>query len=147
MCPVCGNKLDGKKESYEHINKDWEYTYSKRDIEVVGHISLQCKCGGLPYAPIDKFEILTPEKCKLKEGETIECNEEGCHNILTSDYIVMAEAPIEPENNYIKCPTCGSIEVKKIGLMKKTFAFAMLDFGAAGYVSKTFHCNHCGFNW
>lgn len=45
-----------------------------------------------------------------------------------------------------KCPTCGSKNIKKIGLISRglsvsTFGLASNSFG------KTFHCKNCGYKW
>ena len=52
----------------------------------------------------------------------------------------------ETEGNVIKCPTCGSTDVTRIGASEKAVNIAL--FGLLGNKRKMqFHCNNCKYNW
>lgn len=52
----------------------------------------------------------------------------------------------QQENNVPKCPTCQSINIKKISTTSKVTSVAM--FGLLSQkVKKTYHCNKCGYEW
>ena len=59
---------------------------------------------------------------------------------------VVREAELERLKNMPKCPTCASTDLRKISTMSKIADTAM--FGLLGTKRhKTFHCNHCGYEW
>lgn len=152
ICPVCGERLDGEGESKEdqqepEISNSWELYYSSTDIKRFHSITITCKCGGIVSVDIDKFEILSPEQCQLKEGEVVKCIEPSCKNTLTSDYLVLAEEFEADPANIVRCPTCGSINVKKINTMKKAGAIGLFNIFSAGYIAKTFECKNCHYTW
>lgn len=53
----------------------------------------------------------------------------------------------QQESNVPKCPTCGSINLKKISGLSKAGSVALWGVFAAGRTSKTWHCNKCGAEW
>lgn len=62
------------------------------------------------------------------------------HNeeLLKNDKVKQANIP--------KCPTCSSINLKKITVTSKAMNTALFGlFGTKRH--KTFHCNNCGYEW
>lgn len=60
--------------------------------------------------------------------------------------IAYANAVARESLNKPKCPTCQSINLKKISTTSKVVNTAM--FGLLGTKRyKTFHCNNCGYEW
>lgn len=62
------------------------------------------------------------------------------HNeeLLKNDKVKQANAP--------KCPTCQSVNLKKITVTSKAMNTALFGlFATKRY--KTFHCNNCGYEW
>lgn len=49
-------------------------------------------------------------------------------------------------DNTPKCPTCGSTNIEKISLTKKTFGGAMFGLFSSD-VRNTMHCKNCGYKW
>lgn len=47
----------------------------------------------------------------------------------------------------IKCPTCGSTNVKKISGASKAGSALMFGVLSLGKLSKTFECKNCGYKW
>ncbi|WP_346683911.1 hypothetical protein [Anaerostipes butyraticus] len=51
------------------------------------------------------------------------------------------------KGNKVKCPYCGSKDVKKISGLSKAGSVAMFGVFAMGKVSKQWHCNNCKSNF
>lgn len=49
-------------------------------------------------------------------------------------------------SNQPKCPTCQSINIKKISTTSKVASVAMWGL-LSQKVKKTYHCNKCGYEW
>jgi ssDNA-binding Zn-finger/Zn-ribbon topoisomerase 1 len=74
---------------------------------------------------------------------------------------VFSKPPMEPEHppvaqsrstgtRYVpgvKCPTCGSARVTRIGKMNKVGSAAIFGVFAIGHISKTFKCENCRYKW
>ena len=68
---------------------------------------------------------------------------EHCKETVTN---YRREKQLEELLNKPKCPTCQSTNIKKISTTSKALNTAMWGiFGTKRY--KTFHCNHCGYEW
>lgn len=50
-------------------------------------------------------------------------------------------------HNLPKCPTCGSANVHKISGVSKAASGALFGVFSLGYISKTFQCDNCGYQW
>lgn len=50
-------------------------------------------------------------------------------------------------NPQIKCPTCGSTNVKKISGASKVGSAVAFGVFSLGKLSKTFECKNCGYKW
>ena len=48
--------------------------------------------------------------------------------------------------NIIKCPTCSSTNVEKIGMVSKVASIGFFGL-ASNSIGKTFKCNSCGYKW
>ena len=57
-----------------------------------------------------------------------------------------AKRQAQQQANAPKCPTCGSINIEKIGMGKKLFGGAMFGLFSSD-VRKTMHCKSCGYKW
>ncbi len=52
------------------------------------------------------------------------------------------------ENEYIpKCPTCNSVDIKKISVISKAGSVFLWGVFAVGKVAKQWQCNNCGSEW
>lgn len=64
----------------------------------------------------------------------------------SQEQIAYANAVARESLNKPKCPTCQSLNLKKISTTSKVINTAM--FGLLGTKRhKTFHCNNCGYEW
>jgi primosomal protein N' len=65
---------------------------------------------------------------------------------------ISAEADIcihcgQPMNKAIKCPTCKSTDVEKIGTGNKVGSALMFGVFSLGHISKSYKCKKCGYKW
>lgn len=51
------------------------------------------------------------------------------------------------QSNMLKCPYCGSTNVKKITTTSKIGSAAMWGVLAVGKIAKTWQCKNCGYRW
>ena len=56
------------------------------------------------------------------------------------------KAILDEKNRVSKCPSCGSSNVSKIGVVGRAASFALAGF-ASSKIGKTHKCNHCGTTW
>lgn len=143
-CPVCDEPLE------ESDNVGWTLECDPKSVKSTKKLRIICdRCNSINYIDRDKFAKYDKISCRLKPTETHTCINKSCGQVMTSnDYITRAVSKTFDDGTHpIHCPSCGSGEVKKIGIGNKAFALAALDYGAAGYISKTFKCRHCGYTW
>lgn len=78
------------------------------------------------------------EKKLIKQGVNVKP--------LTPEQIAHNQAVARAWQNKPKCPTCQSTNLKKISTTSKLVDIAVWGvFGSKRH--KTFHCNHCGYEW
>lgn len=56
------------------------------------------------------------------------------------------KAVLEEQARVPKCPSCGSSNVSKIGVIGRAVSFKLLGF-ASSKIGKTHKCNNCGAMW
>ena len=84
------------------------------------------------------------QKERYKNGEPLlKLLEEKESNRFTNRVISRS---IEPELPRIKCPTCGSTKVSKIGTVERTASVLGLGL-LSKKINKTFKCKDCGYTW
>lgn len=77
----------------------------------------------------------------LKEKDIIE------YNLKMSQFRTQVnQQKQQQESNVPKCPTCQSINIKKISTTSKITSVAMWGL-LSQKVKKTYHCNKCGYEW
>jgi predicted RNA-binding Zn-ribbon protein involved in translation (DUF1610 family) len=47
----------------------------------------------------------------------------------------------------VACPSCGWHDTSRISVARKGVVAGAVGLFSIGYLGKTFHCNHCGYNW
>lgn len=98
----------------------------------------------------ERFDFIEKMQEKYVDGNS-EINEDLYNENLISNAAEKAILTQQSECYYEeamqpKCPTCGSKNIKKIGLISRglsvgTFGLASNSFG------KTFYCENCGYKW
>lgn len=53
---------------------------------------------------------------------------------------------MEEQARLPKCPSCGSSNISKIGVVGRAVSFKLVGF-ASGKIGKTHKCNNCGTTW
>ncbi len=53
---------------------------------------------------------------------------------------------LEEQNRTPKCPSCGSSNISKIGVVGRAISFKLVGF-ASSKIGKTHKCNNCGTTW
>lgn len=53
---------------------------------------------------------------------------------------------LEEQSRVPKCPSCGSSNVSKIGVINRAVSFKLVGF-ASSKIGKTHKCNNCGTMW
>jgi len=103
----------------------------------------------------DKFDKITSDYCKLKNGVQITCH---CGNIYDADLITREDLPTNKidtrllseytpkgiQQNVPKCPICQSTNLSKISTAKKVAKIAAFGIFGMGDNGKTWKCNNCG---
>lgn len=56
------------------------------------------------------------------------------------------KAILEEQNRVPKCPSCGSANISKIGVVGRAVSFKLVGF-ASSKIGKTHKCNNCGTMW
>lgn len=60
--------------------------------------------------------------------------------------VARGKAILEESRRVPKCPSCGSSNISKIGLLNRAVSFNVVGF-ASSKIGKTHKCNHCGTTW
>lgn len=55
-------------------------------------------------------------------------------------------AVLEERSRRPKCPSCGSSNISKVGLISRAISFELVGF-ASSKIGKTHKCNNCGTMW
>jgi len=53
---------------------------------------------------------------------------------------------LEEQSRTPKCPSCGSSNISKIGIVGRAVSFKLVGF-ASSKIGKTHKCNKCGYEW
>lgn len=56
------------------------------------------------------------------------------------------KAILEEQSRIPKCPSCGSSNISKIGVINRAVSFTLVGF-ASSKIGKTHKCNQCGTTW
>jgi Zn finger protein HypA/HybF involved in hydrogenase expression len=136
-----------------YFNKTYYDEHGKpTEIEIICN-----KCGNtLQISDVSKFQTITNEYCIVKENQTIQCK---CGNLGNGILQYKQNPKLDdlirnnPQNyininktNVPKCPTCGSMNIKKISTASK--AVGAMAFGLFSKTAKSqFECENCKYKW
>lgn len=134
----CGTKFVELNIESRKYNKDLDYYYSISDEKGLDYLQYLIEKYCIPcglYNP--------PEELIIREyGEDYKNNPLYIRRVNTR----MDWSEFEKEEPKIKCPTCGSTDVRKVSTSERT-SDAIL-FGIFGNRrNKQFHCNYCNYEW
>lgn len=93
---------------------------------------------------IDEYIKSSPEF----DQYLFEHRDEDMFNKRMSDKAKMAhgKAVLEEQSRVAKCPSCGSANVSKIGVVNRTVSTSLFGL-ASSKIGKTHKCNNCGTTW
>lgn len=137
--------LEVKKYIYDIIN---ENKYSNESMEILVDVGGELNDTCIQY--IIKLtnctnEIATQVFNDLKKDfSTIETNP-YCPD-LTPQQIAAANAQAQEWLNKPKCPTCGSLNIKRIGGVERAASVGMFGLFSKK-INKSFKCGNCGYTW
>ena len=99
----------------------------------------QCPNCNKIYRDFDQYCLVCRYKLKYIEGtKKIEYAPDPTGNQFTRKETVVKSTP--------KCPTCGSINVEKIGTGERVASVAMFGLFSKK-INKSFKCKSCGYTW
>ena len=142
-CPNCGCPV----ELMVKIEKDPEiikYEFIKKKLEDNNYFRAKTllECQRELQIPQEEIKIIVDKliqehEKKVKDNEwRAKCSD----NSNDYDYD-------EDDETYIpKCPTCGSTDIEKIGMLGKLISTELFGL-ASSSMGKTFECNDCGYKW
>ncbi len=134
LCPECNKEISDKATVCVHCG------FPLKDIDIIN--SNICKINGTEYDMSDylndidnniNYSIIArkiSDTCNIPIGDAID---------LYKKLLQDKRPPKEYNCNtkcIVKCPTCGSTNIKKLGA-----------FYSTGFTPKYFECNNCGYMW
>lgn len=103
-------------------------------------VDLRClECGYNLSLEFDKFETINNNYVILNDNVNLSCP--NCKNTQSDKYIPYQNTRHSPE-----CPVCHSLDVEKIGAIKKYSSFAVMGVFSPN-LGKQFHCRSCGYRF
>ena len=116
---------------------------------IIKKVLYKCKKCGVPYS----FELGKPYSkiCPLCDIEMdmvefFDYDTEPKENINTPSYNPITDPNSPYYKPIIKCPTCQSTNVNKIGAGERVVSVATLG-PFSNKINKTFKCRSCGYTW
>lgn len=98
-----------------------------------------CECGTTLSMEINKFATINDNYVILNDDVNVSCP--NCHNAQPDKYIPYQNTRCLPE-----CPTCHSLNIEKIGTLKKYSSFAVMGVFSPN-LGNQFHCKSCGYRF
>ena len=107
------------------------------------------KCGKAYFFEVDKpFSTICPIcNIEMEYIDTCDCDTELAEKAKNTPPYNPTK---DPESPYyipvIKCPTCSSKNVKKIGSTSRVLSVSFLGLNS-NKINKSFECKTCGYTW
>lgn len=118
---------------------------------LVAHVApylvfLRCECGNEVHIETDRLETVDDKCCILKDDVTVTCPICGKSQSAPDKYIAKETRRPAPTRYLPECPACHSLNVEKIGAIKKYSSFAVMGVFSPN-LGKQFHCKSCGYRF
>lgn len=109
-------------------------------------VFLNCDCGNETYIETDKLETINDKYCVLKDNVTVTCPKCGKSQSAPDKYIPKKAENSANVRHLPECPVCHSLDVHKIGNVKKISSFAVMGVFSSN-IGKTMECKSCGYKF
>lgn len=119
----------------------------------------ECKVCGSAFEDIDfpalDLKVLTQisqdvnfieAMIKLRQDDIIEYESRMSQFRMQAEQKEQIEQQKQESTNQVKCPTCGSTNVQKIGAVERTASVIGLGIFSKK-INKSFKCKNCGYTW
>lgn len=141
-CPNCGCPV----ELMVKIEKDPEtikYEFIKKKLEDNNYFRAKTilECQRELQIPPEETQIIVDKL--ILEHEKADKEREAS---IKSKRLIYERNEEQKAQNIPKCPTCGSTDIEKIGMMGKMLSTELFGL-ASSSIGKTFKCNDCGYKW
>jgi len=83
---------------------------------------------------------------KLRQDDIIEYESRMSQFRMQAEQKEQIEQQKQESTNQVKCPTCGSTNVQKIGAVERTASVIGLGIFSKK-INKSFKCKNCGYTW
>ncbi len=114
-----------------------------------GFIMLRCECGQCKFVSHDLFDYEDGHKCVIiKDNTKITCDKCGKSQSAPENKCIVQETEVPPSvaRHLPECPVCHSLDVHKIGTLKKYSSFAVMGVFSSN-IGKTMECKSCGYKF
>lgn len=128
-CPECNKEISDKANVCIHCG----CPITKEEVEI--EYCHSCKIFHQKQVPMELIDNDTKYKCPVC-GTTV----------LIMGKSFFGTIPESPQPNIPKCPTCGSVNIKKISTTERVGSVAMFGLFSKK-INKSFKCNDCGYTW
>lgn len=119
ICPNCGGNF---------IDID----FPPRDLAIIQEVSQD----------VNFIEAMI----KLRQDDIIEYESRMSQFRMQAEQKEQIEQQKQESSNQVKCPTCGSTNVQKIGAVERTASVIGLGIFSKK-INKSFKCKNCGYTW
>lgn len=147
---------------YKFCNKCGNITFGNQYLEekcwVCGNVKIP-----VPTQYIRENEILTDKELKDRSisliEELVKTSPEFDQYLFEHREEILAKknsqyqaaldhgkAILEEQKNVPKCPTCGSVNIRKVSVESKAVSVGLFGIFSQK-VKKQFHCGNCGYEW
>ena len=121
----------------ECVNAEAEYEKKLFDTYILGNEENQ-----------KKYDLRKKQEQMIKDEEAKRVEEE-IERIRQQKELIREQLELQEmmdRDDYLKCPVCGSHNIRKIGSFERGFSVALLGL-ISDKIGKTFECQSCGYKW
>lgn len=109
-------------------------------------VIIQCECGHETWIEANDLETANEKYCVLKDDVTVTCPKCGKSQSAPDKYIPKKSEDTVNVRHLPECPVCHSLDVHKIGVVKKYSSFAVMGVFSSN-IGKSFECKSCGYKF
>lgn len=114
-----------------------------------GFVMLRCQCGQCKFTEHNLYDFEDGNNCViLKDNTNITCDKCSLSHSSSEQKFILkeTEVPASVARHLPECPVCHSLNVYKIGNVKKISSFAVTGVFSSN-IGKTMECKNCGYKF